>query len=222
MMLKDKLSCALEQLEKNHQAQNRVRDDKKFETNLDKTLIAANALDTILNLLSEAKKQKILEPSISSDISNGLLINITNLYGQLQDRYFNDSDVVEIELILSNFKNEIASQWKTAASSKAEQVTSSLRLLGRFMPNPEQANVLVNKLNNGMQGLPALPSNIKAFAEAIVRGQEMVNGAGFDDEIKTFLQKVTNNRATLADITPKVQGWIQKQNLESRIKVSFS
>ncbi|KJS03680.1 MAG: hypothetical protein VR68_00820 [Peptococcaceae bacterium BRH_c4a] len=220
-MLKDVLKNTRQQLEVHYKTQNRVRDNNQFKINLAKGLGAASALDTTFDLLSEAKQQKVLHPSISPDVRNGLLTTISNLQGQLREGYLGDSDVREIWTLSATFKNEITAQWKMAATLKSEQVTSSLCLLGRFLKDPAQAAALVSKLDTGTQGLPVSVSQIKAFTQAVVQGQQMVDGAGFDDEIKTFLKKVTNNRATLTDITPKVQGWIQKQNLEGRIKVSF-
>jgi hypothetical protein len=221
-MLKDVLTDALEKLEDYHQAQNRVRDDDQFKTNLRKALDVASSVDKIFALLSEAKLQNILHPTITSNVRNGLITSISNLQGQLHERYLGDSEVREFRTLSETFKNEITIQWRTAANRKAEQVTSSLRLLRCFLAKPEEADALVSKLDNGMQRLPSSQSDIKAFAEAVAHGQKMVDSAGFDDEIKNFLQKVTNSQATLADITSKVQVWIYKQNLETRIKVSFS
>lgn len=220
-MLKDVLLNTRNQLETYLKAQNRDRDNSQFKTNLTKALRATSDLDLTLNLLSEAKNQQILQPSFSPDLRNSLLTVIFSLQGQLRDGYFGDSDVREIGSLSGIFRNEINMQWKVATTRKAEQVTSSLRLLGHFMENPTQATLVVSKLATWMQGLPTSATDIKAFAYTVDQGQKMLDSAGFDFEINTFVQKVRNNQATLADITPKVHGWIQKQHLESRVKVSF-
>ena len=59
------------------------------------------------------------------------------------------------------------------------------------------------------------------YFKACHQADEYRQSMNFDDEIETFLRKVSNRMATLDDITPKVMEWIEKEEFKTKIGLSI-
>lgn len=59
---------------------------------------------------------------------------------------------------------------------------------------------------------------------AIDEAEKLIDSLGLDEEIKTFLSKIRNGKATLEDIfsaDDKILNWIKKENLQRKMYVSL-
>ena len=57
--------------------------------------------------------------------------------------------------------------------------------------------------------------------EARNKAEELLKEMRFDDEIKDFLIKVRDKKATLIDITPSILEWIHAENIADKVSLSI-
>ena len=53
------------------------------------------------------------------------------------------------------------------------------------------------------------------------QANELLEEMRFDDDIKSFLQKVALRTATLADLTPQILEWINSESIADKIGLSI-
>ena len=67
-------------------------------------------------------------------------------------------------------------------------------------------------------------SQLQNLKMAMVEAEQLIDSRGLNDEIKSFLSKIRNGKATLEDIFStdnKILNWIKKENLQSKMYVSL-
>lgn len=57
--------------------------------------------------------------------------------------------------------------------------------------------------------------------EARQKADDLLKEMRFDDEIRDFLIKVRDKRATLSDITPSILEWIHSENIADKVSLSI-
>ena len=62
---------------------------------------------------------------------------------------------------------------------------------------------------------------MKRLKKSLNSAETLINKMDLDQEIIIFLTKITYGKATLTDLNEKVMAWIRKENLDSRVKLSF-
>lgn len=221
-MLKNILDNATTKLEDNRLAQSRIRDNEQFLRSYAKVATAANNMDEVLKAAAEASDQGLMQVAIDAVFKNNLITALQGIIVQLKDNYFEDATVREITSHALTLKGQMDSTWKSAIAGISGQTISSLRLFGRFTPDEAEANACADKIQSYMQSIPLSSDGINDFISNLNLGRNIVQGVGADDEIKTFIEKATDERAFLVDITPKVQEWIRLHKLERKIKVRLA
>lgn len=61
----------------------------------------------------------------------------------------------------------------------------------------------------------------QTMIKGLKSADELISNLGLNQEIISFLKNMNQGKATLIDLTDDVLKWIQKENLESKIKISF-
>jgi hypothetical protein len=70
--------------------------------------------------------------------------------------------------------------------------------------------------------IPARPSDVNAFHTKLGQLEAMLqNMAGIDAQQTAFLTKLSNGRATLADMSPDLLEWCQREELAPLLKLSI-
>lgn len=59
------------------------------------------------------------------------------------------------------------------------------------------------------------------LADAMESGATLIQSLNMDQEIVSFLTKMTSGSTTTVDLNEKVLGWIKSEGLERKIKLSF-
>ena len=63
--------------------------------------------------------------------------------------------------------------------------------------------------------------HLKTLSNALHNSNAIIERLGLDQEITTFLTKVSSRTATLDDLSDGILSWIRRENLSDKIMVSF-
>ena len=77
-----------------------------------------------------------------------------------------------------------------------------------------------DEVQRGQEWSSSIEGKKTAF-QALKKANDVIGSLNIDPEISNFLQKVSNNTATLINLTPTVEEWIEKQHLKAKIYLSF-
>lgn len=63
---------------------------------------------------------------------------------------------------------------------------------------------------------------LMTLKEAIAQANQIIQNLNLDQEVITFLGKITSGKATLKDLNEDVLQWMKDEQLLSKIKLSFA
>jgi len=118
-------------------------------------------------------------------------------------------------------QEQIKKEWAKCYPSIVGSVTSTLRIIQRI--DPVQVNKCLMEIQsaamwqNDESDLP----HLKTLSNALHNSNAIIERLGLDQEITTFLTKVSSRTATLDDLSDGILSWIRRENLSDKIMVSF-
>ena len=62
----------------------------------------------------------------------------------------------------------------------------------------------------------------KNLKKALDSADSLIEKMSLDQDIISFLTKMTSGKATIFDLNDKVMDWIKKESLEKRVKLTFT
>lgn len=165
---------------------------------------------------------QLLKLSTNFSISNDTLANLKKLVNGLCG--FSRTKKVDGETtndsikLITSINSSLCSEWKYYYQKQSKQTLSTLDLIRNI--NPEQVASCEDKIQKGKEWSSSIEDKKTAF-QALKKANDVIGSLNIDPEISNFLQKVSNNTATLINLTPTVEEWIEKQHLKAKIYISF-
>ena len=100
------------------------------------------------------------------------------------------------------------------------ELINGLNIIVLVHPTPTVVKNCIAAFNK-CEKWPLTQESIDAYKEARLKANELLREMRFDDEIRDFLIKVRDKRATLTDITPSILEWIQSENISDKVSLSI-
>lgn len=159
------------------------------------------------------------------DSDNDILINAENILKLLEESI--ESGVAAKEKVDSADKSYKALQieLKKAWPKQFDQLTSFT--LGTLNVIQGINSEKVSNCINNIQAAKDWENNLKQLQDmmnAISEAEILIDSLDLDEDIKAFLGKIRNGKATLRDVfssDDKIIDWIKKENLEGKMYVSL-
>jgi len=183
-------------------------------------------LEPLLNIIKAMQAEGMANGAFSSSTKDTLHKAVEACRQKINDHLLGEGTLDEgtvsalensIKLCRTNAQNA----WKAAAKLLAEDVEKSLYSLSSILPNKERALALRQNLSAATKFIPCSPEDISDFKANVREGKAIVNSLHFDSEAESFIQKVTNNTATVSDLTQHIIEWISQNNLNRQFKIRF-
>ena len=186
-----------------------------------------------LDILKEAH-QKFLElisqydvlKSIDEDIKNETKecfqqykTGFTSLVDNIRNDSAYNQHFFALKGLNTNFERIIMQNWKNFVQSKIWNVFRTLQVFQDFIGFTK-----FKQIQNEFEMLnSSFPSekNLKFINEFVSMGDEIIQGMNADDEIISFISKVSSNRATLNDLSEKIIKWFKDHNYTDKIKITM-
>lgn len=133
----------------------------------------------------------------------------------------NEESILQCSRKVKPVQDQIKKEWAKHYLTLVGPVTSTLQIIQKIDP------ISVTKCLQGIQDASIWQNNdsdllrLKILAEALKNSSLIIERLGLDQEITSFLRKVSDKKATLDDLTDGVLIWIRKEGLTNKIVVSF-
>lgn len=118
------------------------------------------------------------------------------------------------------FIDSISKEWETFYKEKNSELINGLNIIVLVHPSPTVVRNCITVFNK-CEKWPLTQKNIDSYMEARNKAEELLKEMRFDDEIKDFLIKVRDKKATLIDITPSILEWIHAENIADKVSLSI-
>lgn len=118
------------------------------------------------------------------------------------------------------FINSIKKEWETYYKNSNSEIINGLNIIVLIHSTPAIVRSCIATFNK-CEIWPLTQESVDAYKEARLKADALLKEMRFDDEIRDFLIKVRDKRATLTDITPSILEWIQSENISDKVSLSI-
>ena len=117
-----------------------------------------------------------------------------------------------------DFISSITSEWILFIRLENIKLLNGLNIIVPVHPTPFVVKKCIGDLKK-CDEWPLTYETVDSYKNAQKQAVNLLKEIKFDDEIKDFLVKVNERRATLNDITPSVMEWIKSENIANKISL---
>ena len=104
--------------------------------------------------------------------------------------------------------------------AKNSELIKGLNIIVLVHPSPSVVRSCITTINK-CEKWPLTQESIDSYMEARQKADDLLKEMRFDDEIRDFLIKVRDKRATLSDIAPSILEWIHSENIADKVSLSI-
>lgn len=197
----------LEDIKKNQDQQNVA--DSKFRTIVEQTKLFSDAVHYAIEHLDF-----IIPESLTADIRN-MLVQLDVIS---TEEYADKEAVSKAESSFKALQSSIKKEWSKHYSAYTATTWNTLRVISGI--NSEMVKDCMDNIKTAeiwTTDVSALTKMKNAMENAAI----LIQSLNMDQEIVSFLTKMTSGSATIVDLNEKVLGWIKSESLECKIKLSF-
>ena len=119
-----------------------------------------------------------------------------------------------------SFIEAISREWETFYKVKNGELINGLNIIVLVHPTPSVVRGCITVLNK-CEKWPLTQESVDLYKEAHNKAEVLLEEMRFDDEIREFLIKVRDKKATLTDITPSILEWIQSEDIADKVSLSI-
>lgn len=123
---------------------------------------------------------------------------------------------------LEKHERKLRNEWSQYVSEISHGTIKTLNSIQVLYDDPEKIKRVVTKIEGFKESLPFNTEKITELENALGDAQKIVAQLDAEEEVQRFLELVTQGRATLSDVTPKIMAWVNKHNFSDKLKLSFS
>lgn len=178
-------------------------------------------LEQLLNVITALKKKGIAPGILTAELKETLQTSVDNCGEKTNDHTLDSTTVQALKNAIDLCKTATESAWKEEADHQCSTVIDSLTSLKNLLPDKQEADDLLEALNNAKIKMPTSSKGIDDFLNKVNRGKEIVDGLHLDSEVEKFISKVKLQRATVSDLTPHILDWLKENDLMNTMKVRF-
>ncbi len=201
--------------------------NKRAAENFKSQVMSLNGLITqleqLLNLIQAFEKRGFRERIISKDIKDSLQRAVDSCGEKTYDHSLDVNTVTAFKNAVQLYRNAIGNAWKGIADEQCGSVIESLASLRGLLSNKKEVDELLTYLTDVRSNMPTSSRALDVFAVNVERGKKIVDGLDFtsNSQIKIFIDKVRQQKATVGDLTPPVLEWLNKNHLADKILLRF-
>ena len=216
----------LEDIQKSISDMNEIRQleqtamDLQKQENADKLYTAAvNENHNIIISLDDANNNLSFKPS------ERLRMQIKTVIVALQEcistGLVQESKVKQLSSSIKVLKESINEEWKAFYSEIADGRIKKLTTVQSITPDKNKTGLVLTRIRNGAKLNYGDNGNLRLFASGVKDADSILESLELTDEILSFLDKVSEGRATIIDLTEDVEKWVREEKLASKFQVRF-
>ena len=119
-----------------------------------------------------------------------------------------------------SFIEAISKEWEIFYKAENGELINGLNIIVLVHPTPSVVRGCITVLNK-CEKWPLTQESVDSYKKAHNKAEVLLEEMRFDDEIREFLIKVRDKKATLTDITPSILEWIQSEDIADKVSLSI-
>ena len=119
-----------------------------------------------------------------------------------------------------SFIEAISKEWEIFYKAQNGELINGLNIIVLVHSTPSVVRGCITVLNK-CEKWPLTQESVDSYKEAHNKAEILLEEMRFDDEIREFLIKVRDKKATLTDITPSILEWIQSEDIADKVSLSI-
>lgn len=197
----------------------RARDDQKFRENV---------IGLSLNIVKIQKAQQKVQFQTSDEILKDIEDTIETLEACVSDGWIDDEELSKSYYSLRNIDKSLNTEWSSFYEKKKRAETGKLDFILQLTDDKPKFTKIKNKLNTvdkwgSLQIADTKGSTrLDDFSYGMNETDKAMSSLNLNDEIRQFLSKVTNGKATIIDLDDQIIKWIKEQKLEKTFRIRFN
>lgn len=198
--------------------------DNMEQENENKNIARRNStfFDTLDMLTPSLKSYVLAKKNFNFALQANTAMGLTYIM-DYSKKTFNESKAVnppQFKERSEAFVDAISREWKTFYQANNSDLINGLNIIVLVHPTPNVVRNCITAFNK-CEKWPLTQESIDSYKEARQKADDLLKEMKFDDEIRDFLIKVRDRRATLTDITPSILEWIQSENIADKVSLSI-
>lgn len=221
-MLTETITNSVQTIEKLRRHRENKAAVAQFSAALTKLSACVTRTQNALDCAEELRACHISEaPVLTKAVLNELRDSVSDCGNAVSDGSLNADKVRLLESHATTAKRELDDAWSQYAPTLVEPLKSRLAILRDLSDDGPRIRVLETRMQNALDS-PVTKERIRSFAKDIQEATQIADGFPLDTEIEAFLQKVSQRRATLADLTPEVFAWLSERQFQRKFRIVSS
>lgn len=155
---------------------------------------------------------------VSNDVSNRIKEMLAFCKASAEQGLVVASDTAKINGMNRDLNEVLASEWKVYYVHKTSSIKELLSVVKSI--SSSEVNDIIKDIDSAT-GWDADAKTITRMIQAIDKANNLIEKLDLNESILAFLKKMLDRKACLEDLTDDVLSWIEKENLKSRVKLSF-
>lgn len=184
----------------------------------------ARSVESIKEALDCATVMKesgiVSTPIMDETMRDDLLTCINDCGNGVSDRKLTLDTVNLLKSKGDALSAQIKNSWRDAALQYSEGTKGYLSMIGGLANDPKQARELVESITKTVASEPSTKA-VKSLVSDVSKAEKIIGGFSLNPEIENFLEKVSQQRASVLDLTPNILDWLKERELTSKLKIRF-
>lgn len=215
-MLYEKMQSTIELIED-------VCDNKKIFNNNKNTANKNTIFFDSFEKLSPYIKSYVLAKKNFNFALNEEMTTLLQYLMSYSKKAFDSKKVVDPNSFMKksqSFIRLIDNGWNDFFEIKNSEMIDELNIIALVYPYPSKVRNCIKAFND-CKKLPLTQEKINEYENAKKSTENIISEIRFDKEIKEFLIKVRDKKATFADISPSILEWIKSENISEKITLNI-
>lgn len=118
------------------------------------------------------------------------------------------------------FAGSAAKEWEAFYKANNSELINGVNIIVLVHQKPDVVRRCISAFNR-CEKWPLTQEAVESYLKARKKADDFLKEMKFDDEIRDFLIKVRDKRATLTDLTPSILEWIRSENIADKVSLSI-
>lgn len=218
-MLLDELQKCIKDMDEIRMLEQMSNDSQKQEKadRMYTTVVADN--HKIVMGIEERRKYVCFVPSV--ELKSEMLTMLANSREAVKMGLFQEARTQFLQNNLKNVKDIAAAEWGMFYARISDKRIRTLMTVKGITPNREKTGYVIAKLKNGAAINYDDNDKVRRLAEGIIEADQIIKELRLNDEVMSFLDKVSERSATIFDLTDSLSAWITKEGLSGKFMIGF-
>ena len=135
----------------------------------------------------------------------------------IPDKY----DLFTLEDKINNYKKQLKRLWEEYVNEKTSEIINTLKNIKMLFSNPREIKKLIKKTDELKNKWPLKETDLNKLEEISKEGNKIINSLNVNNEIQNFLNLVSNGDAQISDLSPQIIEWLENNNFDDKLKITF-